>query len=124
QTLRAAIDWSHQLLEPDEAALFRRLAVFSGGFTLDAIEAVEGRDALTPLLRLIDKSFVVIERHGDIQRYRLLDTVREYADEKLVESGDGYALRDRHRDCYLALAELAADGLISADQVKWVERLE
>jgi predicted ATPase len=59
QTLRAAIDWSHQLLEPDEAALFRRLAVFSGGFTLDAIEAIEGRDALTPLLRLIDKSFVV-----------------------------------------------------------------
>jgi predicted ATPase/DNA-binding CsgD family transcriptional regulator len=123
-TLRAAIDWSHQLLEAEEATLFRHLAVFSGGFTLDAVEAVEGREALIPLLRLIDKSLVVLERRGRGQRYRMLDTVREYAAEKLVEGGDASAVRDRHRDCYVAFAEQAVDGLIGADQAVWVERVE
>lgn len=124
QTLRAVMDWSHQLLDADEALLFRRLAVFVGGFGLDALEAVHGPDALSPLLRLIDKSLVVVEWRGRLQRYRLLETIRHYAEEKLVDSGEAAAMRDRHRDYYLALAEEAIGGLSGPDQVAWLERLE
>jgi predicted ATPase/DNA-binding XRE family transcriptional regulator len=124
QTLRAAMDWSYQLLDTDEAALFRRLAVFAGGFGLEAVEAVHGTDALPVLLRLIDKSLVVMERRGRGQRYRLLETVRQYAEEKLVDSGEAAALRERHRDWNLALAEDAVAGLSGPDQVEWLERLE
>src|ERR1700680_512782 len=118
------MDWSYQLLDTDEAALFRRLAVFAGGFGLEAVEAVHGTDALPVLLRLIDKSLVVMERRGRGQRYRLLETVRQYAEEKLVDSGEAAALRERHRDWNLALAEDAVAGLSGPDQVEWLERLE
>jgi tetratricopeptide (TPR) repeat protein len=118
------MDWSHQLLAADEALLFRHLGVFAGGFTLGAVEAVHGPDAVPPLLRLTDKSLVVVERRRHVQRYRLLETIRQYAEEKLVDSGEAAALRDRHRDYYLALAEEAAAGLLGPDQVLWVERLE
>jgi non-specific serine/threonine protein kinase len=124
QTLRAAMDWSYHLLDADESRLFRNLAVFAGGFALDAAEAVHGADALPVLLRLIDKSLVVVERRGRGQRYRLLEIVRQYAEEKLVGSGQAAALRDRHRDWYLALAEEAVTGLSGPDQIEWLERLE
>src|SRR5262249_38310268 len=84
QTLRAAIDWSHALLTDAEQAVLRRLAVFAGGWTLEAAEvvcagaAVEERAVLDLLMRLVDKSLVVAEEHGDAVRYRLLDTVRQY----------------------------------------------
>ena len=124
QTLRATMDWSHQLLDADEVALFRRLSVFAGGFDLDAVEAVHGADALPALLRLIDKSLVDVERRRRGQRYRMLETVRQYAEDKLIDSGEAAALRDRHRDHYLAVAEDGIAGVRGPDQVAWLERLE
>jgi len=124
QTLRAAMDWSYQLLDADEVRLFRSFAVFAGGFGIDAVEAIHGPDALRVLLRLIDKSLVVVEWRGRGQRYRMLETVREYADAKLIDSGEAAQLRDKHCDYYLALAEQGAVGVCGPDQVVWVERLE
>ena len=92
QTLRASIDWSYDLLSDAERALLRRLAVFAGGFTLDAAEAVgsggdiDGTDVMDLLSRLVEKSLVELEADGE--RYRLLETVRQYAQERLGESGD------------------------------------
>jgi non-specific serine/threonine protein kinase len=124
QTLRAAFDWSHQLLDVEEVRLFRSLAVFTGGFDIEAVEAIHGPDALPVLLRLIDKSLVVVEWRGRSQRYRLLETVREYADEKLIDSGEAAQMRGKHCGFYVALAERGAFGVIGLDQVTWVERLE
>jgi predicted ATPase/class 3 adenylate cyclase/DNA-binding CsgD family transcriptional regulator len=110
QTLRASVDWSHSLLTETERVLFRRLAVFLGGFDLDAAQAVAGADeveryqVLDQLTLLVDKSLVVAENTGGRMRYRLLETVRQYALEKLGESGEADAVRTRHRDHYTALA--------------------
>ena len=90
QTLRATLDWSHELLAPDERELFRRLAVFPGGATLDAVESVCG-DCLVVLGQLIDKSLVVVEDG----RYRMLETVRAYAGKRLEESGEEAEVRGR-----------------------------
>jgi predicted ATPase/class 3 adenylate cyclase/DNA-binding CsgD family transcriptional regulator len=112
QTLRASVDWSHALLTEAERILFRRLAVFLGGFDLDAAQAVAGPGAverfqlLDQLTLLVDKSLVVAENTGGRTRYRLLETVRQYALEKLAESGEADALRARHRDHYAAMAAL------------------
>jgi predicted ATPase len=109
QTLRASVDWSYELLCAPERLVLRRLAVFKGGFDLDAARAVAG-DAEAPpdqirdeLSSLVDKSLVVADvgRHGT--RYRLLETVRQYALEKLDESGEADVVRTRHRDHYTAL---------------------
>jgi predicted ATPase/class 3 adenylate cyclase/DNA-binding CsgD family transcriptional regulator len=110
QTLRASIDWSHAMLTEPERILFRRLAVFMGGFDLDAALPV-GADAdvehfqLIDLLGLlVDKSLVVAEEVDGAMRYRLLETVRQYGLEKLTESGEAEAVRTRHRDHYTAAA--------------------
>ena len=112
QTLRASVDWSHALLTETERVLFRRLAVFLGGFDLDAAQAVAG-DAeveryqiLDQLALLVDKSLVVAENTSGRTRYRLLETVRQYAQEKLGESGEAEAVRSRHRDHYTSMAAL------------------
>jgi predicted ATPase len=95
QTLRASVDWSHALLTEPERVLFRRLAVFLGGFDLDAAQAVAGGgdvqryQVLDQLTLLVDKSLVVADDTGGATRYRLLETVRQYALEKLGESGGG-----------------------------------
>jgi predicted ATPase/class 3 adenylate cyclase/DNA-binding CsgD family transcriptional regulator len=113
QTLRASVDWSHALLTEPERVLFRRLAVFLGGFDFDAARAVAGGgdvaryQVLDQLTLLVDKSLVVASEGGvtgDRTRYRLLETVRQYALEKLGESGEADAVRARHRDHYTALA--------------------
>jgi predicted ATPase/class 3 adenylate cyclase/DNA-binding CsgD family transcriptional regulator len=110
QTLRASVDWSHALLSEPERVLFRRLAVFLGGFDLDAARSVAASDVaeryqvLDQLSLLVDKSLVVAENTGGPTRYRLLETVRQYALEKLGESGEADAVRTRHRDHYAALA--------------------
>ena len=112
QTLRASVDWSHALLTEPERILFRRLAVFTGGFDLDAAQAVAGDgeleryQILDQLTLLVDKSLVVAENAGGRTRYRLLETVRQYALEKLGESGEADAVRSRHRDHYTAMAAL------------------
>src|SRR5271166_3946830 len=112
QTLRASVDWSHALLTEPERDLFRRLAVFLGGFDLDAAQAVGGGgdvqryQVLDQLTLLVDKSLVVADDNQGRTRYRLLETVRQYALEKLGESGEADAVRARHRDHYEAMAAL------------------
>ena len=112
QTLRASVDWSHALLTEPERVVFRRLAVFSGGFYLDAAHAVvtaghiQRSQVLDLLSLLVDKSLVVAENSDGRTRFRLLETMRQYAAEKLGESGEADATRSRHRDHYTALAAL------------------
>ncbi|WP_443677766.1 ATP-binding protein, partial [Mycobacterium intermedium] len=110
QTLRASVEWSHALLTEPERVLFRRLAVFPGGFDLAAAQAVGGGaevqryQVLDQLSLLVDKSLVVADDRVGRTRYRLLETVRQYAAEQLGESGEVDAVRARHRDYYTALA--------------------
>jgi predicted ATPase len=123
QTLRALLDWSHDLLSPDEQRLFGHLSVFCCGFTLAAVEAVCGDDAIGPdgmldlLTALVDKSLVVHEVDGAGSRYRMLDTIRQYAAERLEAAGRADALRDRHRDYYLALVKAALPNLEGPHEV-------
>jgi predicted ATPase len=111
QTLRATLAWSFELLEADEQVLLRRLAVFAGGFGLEAAEDVGAEDplrrseAVAVLGRLIDKSLVHVEDGSEDRRYRLLETVRQYAVERLEEAGERSGFERRHRNWYLALAE-------------------
>ena len=133
QTLRATLQWSYELLSDGERALFRRLSVFAGGWTLEAAEAVgtaepEGRVSSPPVLdllsQLMDKSLVVVEADaGDTLRYRLLESVRQFAREKLRESGEEAEVRRRHAGHYLALAERAEPELLGPDQGFWLGRL-
>ncbi len=112
QTLRASVDWSHALLTEPERILFRRLAPFMGGFDLDAAQVVAAGAELQPyqvidqLTLLVDKSLVVAEHSRGPTRYRLLETVRQYALEKLGQSGEADAVRSRHRDHYTGVAAL------------------
>lgn len=112
QTLRASVDWSHALLTEPERVLFRRAAVFHGGFELDAAQQVcgdtdvESYQILDQLTLLIDKSLIAAEDGGFGTRYRMLETVRQYALEKLGESGEADAVRARHRDHYTSMAAL------------------
>ncbi|HEX7322138.1 MAG TPA: LuxR C-terminal-related transcriptional regulator [Mycobacterium sp.] len=108
QTLRASVDWSHALLSEAEQVMFRQLAVFIGGFDLDAAHAVAGGAAVPyaqvvdELALLVDKSLVVADNSGPTTRYRMLETIRQYALEKLGESGEADAVHARHRDHYAA----------------------
>jgi predicted ATPase/class 3 adenylate cyclase len=160
QTLRALIDWSYDLLSEAEKTLFRRLSVFSGGWTLAAAEAicsdtdqrrmtndelpmipdrraeaqeleeeilstslVVGRSSLVVLTQLVDKSLVLCEESHDGPRYRLLETIRQYCRDRLIETGEPEPLRQRHRDYYLNLAEQAYNSLAAGDRV-WMTRIE
>jgi predicted ATPase/class 3 adenylate cyclase len=128
QTLRALIDWSYELLTDDERAGFRRLAVFSGGCTLEAAEAVCAFGAidtayvLEHVTQLAEKSLVVIEAAGE--RYRLLETVRQYAHERLNESREADEARTRHLVYYVSLAEKARPGLAGPRQGEWLSLLD
>jgi predicted ATPase/DNA-binding CsgD family transcriptional regulator len=135
RTLRAAMDWSHDLLSEEEKVLFRRLSVFAGGFSLEAAEAVcagDGieRDEVLELLScLVDKSLVVSrgeagDPQGEQVRYRMLETVRQYASEKLDESTERATVRDEHAHFFLDLAERAEPGLMGPEQGAWLARLE
>ena len=112
QTLTATLEWSHELLQPDERTLFPRLAAFAGGFELDAVESVcadadlDAPDIADALARLVEKSLVTAEEglSGE-HRYRLLETVRLYACERLEEAGETSALADRHARWALVFAE-------------------
>ena len=130
QTLRAAMDWSHDLLVEKERILFRRLSVFAGGWTLEAAEAVcsgkrlKAHEVLDLLTQLVDKSLVVVEQQHGEARYLLRETVRQYALDRLLESREVTAVRQRHRDWYLALAERAAAELRGPRQGLYLKRLE
>jgi predicted ATPase/class 3 adenylate cyclase/DNA-binding CsgD family transcriptional regulator len=130
QTLRASVDWSHELLSEDERTLFRRLATFDGGWTLDAVEEICAGDGLERLAildvlsSLVDKSLVVVDERGASVRYRLLETVRQYALDRLSEAGERAMLRSRHRDAYVARAEQIASRLEAAGQSTWLGLLD
>ncbi len=130
-TLRATIDWSYELLTDEERAFLRRLAVFAAGCTLDTAQAVCGGNGipeehtLDNLSSLVDKSLVVAETTGRPQvRYRLLETIREYALEKLTAPGETPAMRDRHLDLFVSRAEEIAPKLTGPYQQLWFDWLE
>lgn len=129
QTLRAAIDWSYELLSGPERELFGRLSVFTGGFTLEAAEEVCGDEAaertevLELLSRLVDQSLVVPDDAGHV-RFRMLETLRRYAAERLTESGTAEGLRHRHAEYLLRLAERAEPLLRGPQQSMWMRRLD
>jgi predicted ATPase/class 3 adenylate cyclase/uncharacterized protein HemY len=130
QTLQALIDWSYDLLSEAECALLRRLSVFAGGWTLGAAESVCAGDGLDPdqildvLLHLVDKSLVVAETQGIEPRYHMLETIRQYAREKLWAAGEGEMLRQRHLAYFIDLAERAEPNLRAFNMVMWLDRLE
>jgi len=123
RTLRASVDWSHDQLDATERAVFRRLGVFSGGCTLDAATRVCSGDGIAPgdvfgvLAALVDKSLVQAEERGGVVRYRLLETLRQYAVERLAEAGETDRVRDRLRDWCLERAERIAPDLVTERQV-------
>jgi len=119
RTLRATIEWSYDLLPEPERRLFGRLMVFAGGCTLAAAEEVVDAD-LDTLQSLVDKSLL---RHSD-ERFWMLETIGEYADERLEESGEAKQLQKRHAEHFLALAEEAEPHLFGRNPVEWLERLE
>ncbi len=129
QTLRAAIDWSYDLLTEPERALLRRLCVFAGGWTLVAAEAVGGgagidaADVPDLLSNLVDKSLVIPRASNGGTRYHLLETVREYGSAKLREANESDRHRDAHLDHFRQLAETAEPHLRAAGQVEWLGRL-
>jgi predicted ATPase len=130
--MRATLDWSHDLLSEPERELFRRLSVFVGGFTLEAAEAVGTagsvgvENVLDHLGTLVEQSLVVVQppKAGGETRFRILEPVRQYALEKLEESGEAGMVGRSHAAFFLALAERAHPELLGERQVEWLERLE
>ncbi len=132
QTLRATVDWSYSLLNSSEQSLLRRLSVFAESFDLEAaeevccLEDIEEIDVDNLLGSLVDKSLVVTEPSGGKARYRLLETIRQFAAERLVESDEveAAAIGEAHASYYLSLAELAAPHLFGPEQGRWFDRLD
>jgi predicted ATPase/DNA-binding CsgD family transcriptional regulator len=129
QTLEALMDWSYDLLPEAEQALLRGLSVFAGSFTLDAVEAICGTgsdqyEVLDLVSQLVDKSLVQMEERKGEARYRLLETIRQYAWHKLEASGETASLRSRHLDWYLDIAEASETELLAEGQRLWLDRLE
>jgi non-specific serine/threonine protein kinase len=130
QTLRALIDWSYELLDSNERTMFARLAVFVGGWLLEAAEQVcagediEEDQVLDYLDSFVDKSLVIAEERSGVTSYRMLETVREYARERLNEASDADLVRARHLQFYLALAEEAGPNLLGPRQGEWLELLD
>ena len=129
-TLRAAIDWSYDLLAAKEQRVLARMSVFSGGCSLDAAEAVcagtgiDQDEVLDLVSALVARSLVVAEDAASGERrYRLLETIRQYAEER-VDDAERAELRDRHADFYVEFAETAADGLRGPDQLRWLLEVE
>ena len=131
QTLRALIDWSYDLLSMTERALLVRLSIFAGGWTLEAAETVCGDDQLPDidildlLMQLVNKSLAAVDADdGAETRYHMLETIRQYAREKLAETEDGLPLRNRHLDYFLALAERAEPKLNGPRVAEWLRQLD
>lgn len=130
QTLRATIDWSYDLLSEPERALLRRMSVFAGGCMLQAVEVVctgepiQEFEILDWLTKLVDKSLVQMEDQQGEARYHLLETVRQYAREKLLEAGEADRFRDAHLNYFVRFAEAAAPLLFGPEQLFWLERME
>jgi predicted ATPase/class 3 adenylate cyclase len=130
QTLRALVDWSYDLLEEGEQTLLARLSVFAGGFGLAAVETIcsfeplEPEDVLDIVTSLAEKSLLRVEEGDDGARYRMLETIREYAREKLIMRDEQIAAGAAHCDYYFVMAKAANKGSQGADQAEWTKRLE
>jgi predicted ATPase len=129
RTIRDTVAWSHDLLGPLEAGLFRRLSVFSGGWDLASAEAVcggtgEAADVLEGISALLDQSLVVLDHTHPQGRYDMLDVVREYAAARLAQAGEADQVSQRHALCYLALAEEAEPNLVRSGHQDWFQRLD
>jgi predicted ATPase/class 3 adenylate cyclase/DNA-binding XRE family transcriptional regulator len=130
QTLLALLEWSHELLSEPERILLRRLSVFAGGWSLEAVQAVCGEelgaDVLETFAHLVDKSLIDVENADDAAegRYRLLETIRQYARAKLVEAREAERISDRHLTYYIRCAEEAEPYLRGVEQLAWVPRVE
>jgi non-specific serine/threonine protein kinase len=128
QTLRSTIDWSYGLLSEPERALLRRLSVFAGGWTLGAAEDIcaggQVLDVLNTLTQLLDKSLVVLDEQANEPRYKMLETIRQYAHEKLVESDNVLALCDGYLRHYASFAESIEPNFYHPDQAKWYARAD
>jgi len=130
QTLRAAIDWSYDLLSPVEQTLFRRLSVFVNGWTLEAAEAICSDVKVDPemiidvLTQITNKSLVITDDSQAKTRYRMLETIRQYANEKLVESKEIKQIQNSHLNFFMKLAEEAEPKLNGGEQALWLERFE
>jgi predicted ATPase len=131
QTMRAAINWSYELLQPAEQAFFRRLSVFAGGWTIEAAEAVTAwgeiavEDVINLLFGLVEQSLVVVDAPSDgATRYRMLEPIRQFAARRAEETGERDQLSNRHLDWCLSLAERAAKELVGPAQQQWLDRLE
>jgi predicted ATPase len=130
--LQATIEWSYSLLSEDERLLFRWLAVFVGGWTLEAAEEVcsrsgigiESRNILELLSQLVNKSLVMVESTDGAHRYHRLETIRQFAREKLLASGEFEMMCERHLDYFLQLVERAEPEIRSHNQVIWLNDLE
>ena len=135
QTLHALIDWSWDLLTDDDRRLLRRLSVFVGGWTAPAAATIgsdempaAGRsaqvlDTIDGLTRLVDRSLVIVDR-GPTTRYRMLETIRQYAREKLIAGGEAFAIADRHLAFFCAMAETASPELRGPSMVDWLDRID
>jgi predicted ATPase len=129
RAIRDTVGWSHDLLGPREQTLLRRLSVFAGGWSLDAIETVAGNvdevgGALDGISALVDKSLVVLERNRADPRYDMLDVVREYAAARLSDAGETEEIERRHALHYLALSEAAEPHLVRSGHQDWFQRLD
>jgi predicted ATPase len=130
QTLRALVDWSYDLLHDHERVLLARLSVFAGGFDMAAAEQVCGTEPLAPedvldlLGALADKSLLMLDEQDFVTRYRMLETIRDYAREKLEQSGEGEAIRVRHCNYFFGVAKAVRDGLNGPEQVESIRRGE
>jgi predicted ATPase len=134
QTLRATIEWSYNLLSPPQQTLFRRLSVFVNGWSFEAAEKVcsdesegdviQNEYILDLLTQLMNKSLVIVEIGKSESRCRMLETVRQYASDRLVEAGEKETTCDRHLEYYLYLAETAEPHLRKTEQIEWLDRLE
>ncbi len=127
QTLRASIDWSYDLLSGDEQRLFRQLSVFAGGWTFEAAEAVcPDLDVLNLLTQLVDKSLVTVDADAQDSstRYNLLETIRQYAHNKLLEAGEAGQAHNRHLDFFVKFAETAETHMDGPKELEWVLLLD
>lgn len=132
QTLRGAIEWSYNALSESERALMRRLSVFSGGWNTDSAEAVCGADesesdpvlrrgeVLETIIQLTDKSLIIVEKQSDDTRFRFLETIHQFAREKLEASGESVEIRNRHVSYFASFAEAVEENIDGTEQVKWV----
>jgi predicted ATPase/DNA-binding CsgD family transcriptional regulator len=124
RTLQAAVEWSYGLLEETDRAVFRRLAVFAGGFDLESAEAVCGLGSLDALARLVNKSLVVPDTWGPRTRYSLLETLREFATARLQDAGEEVTARAAHAGHYAGIASQSLDATITTTQMAWLVRTE